>query len=296
MTISFILLQEPMGGGGLGGFPLLILIVVVIYIFVIRPQMRKKNKLKNYGNALQEDDKVLTVQSDINSSEQGQTLFFNHGQVKGCPYCGEEILAIAKKCKHCGEWLNDNASVATYQEYYYLVDNEKSGPLGVNQLKSVGLKPNTLVWTEGLDDWKPVKEVEELKILLKMPPPPSTPPISSTPKRGSEEEEYENTIALYLENGYEIVNQSADSTILLSSNFRKGARMEAFAGSLNSGTGGAIQRQSLHNTQIAKYQVTIRITKTGGLQITSYTLDKHKRGGLGRKIFWGIVIAFILFL
>lgn len=26
---------------------------------------------------------------------------------KNCPYCGEEILAIAKKCKHCGEWLNN---------------------------------------------------------------------------------------------------------------------------------------------------------------------------------------------
>ena len=23
-----------------------------------------------------------------------------------CPYCGEEILATAKKCKHCGEWLD----------------------------------------------------------------------------------------------------------------------------------------------------------------------------------------------
>ena len=26
-------------------------------------------------------------------------------KTKRCPYCGEEILAIAKKCKHCGEWL-----------------------------------------------------------------------------------------------------------------------------------------------------------------------------------------------
>ena len=26
-------------------------------------------------------------------------------EVKKCPYCDEEILAVAKKCKHCGEWL-----------------------------------------------------------------------------------------------------------------------------------------------------------------------------------------------
>ena len=22
-----------------------------------------------------------------------------------CPYCGEEISVLAKKCKHCGEWI-----------------------------------------------------------------------------------------------------------------------------------------------------------------------------------------------
>lgn len=27
-------------------------------------------------------------------------------ETKTCPYCGEEILDKAKKCKHCGEWLN----------------------------------------------------------------------------------------------------------------------------------------------------------------------------------------------
>ncbi len=29
-------------------------------------------------------------------------------ETKQCPCCGEEILATAKKCKHCGEWLEKN--------------------------------------------------------------------------------------------------------------------------------------------------------------------------------------------
>ena len=30
-------------------------------------------------------------------------------ETKNCPYCGEEILAGAKKCKHCGEWLDEHS-------------------------------------------------------------------------------------------------------------------------------------------------------------------------------------------
>ena len=29
---------------------------------------------------------------------------------KACPFCGEEILAVAKKCKHCGEFFDHQAS------------------------------------------------------------------------------------------------------------------------------------------------------------------------------------------
>ena len=64
MTLSFILLQAQGGEGALGSFgaflPLL-LIIVVFYFFMIRPQMRKQKELKNYREALQKGDKVVTT-------------------------------------------------------------------------------------------------------------------------------------------------------------------------------------------------------------------------------------------
>ena len=37
-------------------------------------------------------------------------------QTKNCPYCGEEIMAIAKKCKHCGEWLVKPQDLERHQQ------------------------------------------------------------------------------------------------------------------------------------------------------------------------------------
>ncbi len=45
-------------------------------------------------------------------------------QTKTCPYCGEEILAVAQKCKHCGEFL-DKGIHSTNSKIDSLDVNEK---------------------------------------------------------------------------------------------------------------------------------------------------------------------------
>ena len=37
-------------------------------------------------------------------------------KTRNCPYCGEEIMADAKKCRHCGEWLEEEPIPEQSQE------------------------------------------------------------------------------------------------------------------------------------------------------------------------------------
>lgn len=37
----------------------------------------------------------------------------NQQTVKKCPFCAEEIIADAVKCKHCGEWVNKESAGST---------------------------------------------------------------------------------------------------------------------------------------------------------------------------------------
>ena len=73
------------------------------------------------------------------------------------------------------------------REYYYFVNDEQRGPLSIDKLKLAGIKPDTLIWAEGMIDWAPAEEVEGLEILFnKRPPIPSNksiPSTSSTPNR-----------------------------------------------------------------------------------------------------------------
>lgn len=45
---------------------------------------------------------------------------------KLCPYCGEEIMAVAKKCKHCGEWLDKKEDTEIRIEPQYVTGGKKA--------------------------------------------------------------------------------------------------------------------------------------------------------------------------
>lgn len=50
-------------------------------------------------------------------------------EFKKCPICGEEVMSSAKKCKHCGEWLDEKSRIENQNMlerpsffYYYLYE------------------------------------------------------------------------------------------------------------------------------------------------------------------------------
>ena len=52
-------------------------------------------------------------------------------------------------------------------QYYYAKNEEKIGPLSLDELKKVDIKDDTLVWHEGLDDWVKAEELKELNSFFK---------------------------------------------------------------------------------------------------------------------------------
>ena len=62
---------------------------------------------------------------DIEEVPEEEEIKTEKRATKYCPYCGEEILAVAKKCKHCGEWLDEDEDEDEEDEYDEEEDDEE---------------------------------------------------------------------------------------------------------------------------------------------------------------------------
>jgi len=58
------------------------------------------------------------------------------------------------------------------KNYYYAENNQQFGPFLIQELSSKRLKKNTLIWTDGMQDWEPADNIKELKEYLVSDPPP----------------------------------------------------------------------------------------------------------------------------
>ena len=56
--------------------------------------------------------------------------------------------------------------------YYYSLDENKIGPISLEQIRNLSISENTLVWKEGLTDWVKAKELPELIDYVSKEPPP----------------------------------------------------------------------------------------------------------------------------
>jgi len=61
MNHLLVLLQAAPAANPLTSLLPLVLIIVVFYFFMIRPQVKRQKELKNYRNALQKGEKVITT-------------------------------------------------------------------------------------------------------------------------------------------------------------------------------------------------------------------------------------------
>jgi len=54
-------------------------------------------------------------------------------------------------------------------EYYFADGDQQRGPKTLEQLSSIGVKPDTLIWHEGMAEWMPANTLPEFASLLSAP-------------------------------------------------------------------------------------------------------------------------------
>jgi hypothetical protein len=75
------------------------------------------------------------------------------------------------------------------KKYYLTVNGSQLGPLTLEELKSNTLKKKTMVWFEGLIEWKEAGTIEELSSLFNsIPPPINIPPSINSNKSNLKKE------------------------------------------------------------------------------------------------------------
>lgn len=58
------------------------------------------------------------------------------------------------------------------KKYFYYNGQDKLGPVTFEELKLINIKPDTLIWFNGQQNWIPASELTELKPILELSPPP----------------------------------------------------------------------------------------------------------------------------
>jgi len=68
-------------------------------------------------------------------------------------------------------------------KYFYIENEEQKGPVNLEELGALPISEKTLIWHEGLDDWKEAKNIESLEPFLKKTTPPRIPKVNTEPPK-----------------------------------------------------------------------------------------------------------------
>lgn len=85
------------------------------------------------GSVLEAEDDMIGMRLNCPSCSTEFSIAKPAKQMRECPYCGEEILAKAKKCKHCGEFLDKSLKPTTPQLQQQLPSNQPVKHVTVEQ-------------------------------------------------------------------------------------------------------------------------------------------------------------------
>lgn len=67
--------------------------------------------------------------------------------------------------------------------WWYVIKDKKLGPVGIDELKTLvqagNIGSDTMLWSEGMDTWRPLEKIDELGLLTAAVPPPFPPKVET---------------------------------------------------------------------------------------------------------------------